>query len=268
MPEFEEENPNASQSESYTPSTDASQKPRTRRRSGGFKTEVAPISNAKIGEVSAAAALKKEKLSGSPTPEKSQTVRSEKPRRERSDAKPREPKNGGESRKKREAQAPRTDANPQPSTETLEAIASVEAKIAERRAEKDAHRAERNKTRSKKSRGDSQGSSSQRRSERGSSSTRRNNGSQKSSAKQAQGGLLGAIGGFFDKLFGHPEATQQRSSGHSRSGESRAQSKSGSKRGSQNRGRSGPGGRGGKGGSKGNRRSGSGSRRTKENVPS
>lgn len=268
MPEFEEENPNASQSESYTPSTDASRKPRTRRRSGGFKTEVAPISNAKIGEVSAADALKKEKLSGKPTPDKSQAERPEKPRRERSDAKPREPKGGGESRKKREAQAPRTDANPQPSAETLAAIASVEAKITERRAEKDARRAERNKTRSKKSQGDSPGSSSERRSDRGSGGARRSNSSQKSPAKQPQGGLLGAIGGFFDKLFGNPEPTQKRSSGNSRSGESRSQGKSGGKRSSQNRGRNGSAGRGGKGGSKSRRRSGGGSRRTNENASS
>ena len=53
-------------------------------------------------------------------------------------------------RKPRESRAPReprTDTNPQPSPETLAAIASVEAKIAERRAERDARRAERDKTR-------------------------------------------------------------------------------------------------------------------------
>lgn len=141
MPEFEEENVNASPSESYAPSTDASKKPRTRRRSGGFKTEVVSLSNASIGEVSANQALKEEKLSGTPSPTQSHEPREshgdreDRPRRER---KPRE------SRAPRE---PRTDANPQPSPETLAAIASVEAKIAERRAERDARRAERDKTR-------------------------------------------------------------------------------------------------------------------------
>ena len=65
MPEFEETTPNASSSESYVPSTDAAKKPRGRRRSGGFKTEVASSSSAKMGEVSAVSALKEEKLSGS-----------------------------------------------------------------------------------------------------------------------------------------------------------------------------------------------------------
>ena len=150
MPEFEEENVNASPSESYTPSTDASKKPRTRRRSGGFKTEVANVSNASIGEVSANQALKEEKLSGTPSFTQSHEPheageslggREDGPRRER---KPRQPRDQREPRAPRE---PRTDANPQPSPETLAAIASVEAKIAERRAERDARRAERDKTR-------------------------------------------------------------------------------------------------------------------------
>ena len=135
MPEFEEENVNASPSESYAPSTDASKKPRTRRRSGGFKTEVVSLSNASMGEVSASQALKEEKLSGAPSATQSHEPRESHGDRER---KPRE------SRAPRE---PRTDANPQPSPETLAAIASVEAKIAQRRAERDARRAERDKTR-------------------------------------------------------------------------------------------------------------------------
>ncbi len=150
MPEFEEENVNASPSESYTPSTDASKKPRTRRRSGGFKTEVANVSNANIGEVSANQALKEEKLSGTPSATQSHEPheageslggREDRPRRER---KPRHPR---DERKPRAPRKPRTDANPQPSPNTLAAIASVEAKIAERRAERDARRAERDKIR-------------------------------------------------------------------------------------------------------------------------
>ena len=144
MPEFEEENVNASTSESYTPSTDASKKPRNRRRSGGFKTEVASVSNASIGEVSANQALKEEKLSGKPSASQSHELR--KSHKDREDRPHRE-------RKPREPQAlrePRAAANPQPSPETLAAIASVEAKIAERRAERDARRAERDKTRAAK----------------------------------------------------------------------------------------------------------------------
>ena len=125
MPEFEEENVNASPSESYAPRTDASKKPRTRRRSGGFKTEVANVSNACIGEVSVNQALKEEKLSGKPS-----AIQSHAPRE------------------------PRTEANPQPSPETLAAIASVEAKIAKRRAERDSRRARRNERKSIKQGGD------------------------------------------------------------------------------------------------------------------
>ncbi|MEC8209716.1 MAG: hypothetical protein VX051_04580 [Verrucomicrobiota bacterium] len=141
MPEFEEENVNASPRESYAPSTDASRKPRTRRRSGGFKTDFANMSNASIGEVSANQAFKGEKLSGTPSATQSHELResdgnSENPaRRER---KPREPRE------------PRTDANPQPSPETLAAIASVEAKIAKRRADRDKNRTTKTKRNERK----------------------------------------------------------------------------------------------------------------------
>ena len=141
MPEFEEENVNASPSESYAPSTDASKKPRTRRRSGGFKTEVVSLSNASIGEVNANQAFKEEKLSGTSSATQSRKTCESHGDREDSPCRERKPR---ESRAPRE---PRTDANPQPSPETLAAIASVEAKIAERRAERDARRAERDKPR-------------------------------------------------------------------------------------------------------------------------
>ena len=141
MPEFEEKNVNASPSENYVPSIDASKKPRTRRRSGGFKTKVTNVSNASIGEVSANEALKEEKLSGTQS-----TIQSHEPREshgDREDSMRRERK----PRESRTPREPRTDANPKPSPETLAAIASVEAKIAERRAERDARRTERDKTR-------------------------------------------------------------------------------------------------------------------------
>ena len=79
MPEFEETNNKPNPEHSYTPSTDASKKPRGRRRSGGFKTEVASASTANMGEVNAADALKSEKLSGSGRPPE----REERPKRER-----------------------------------------------------------------------------------------------------------------------------------------------------------------------------------------
>lgn len=237
MPEFEEENVNAAPSESYTPSTDASKKPRTRRRSGGFKTEVANVSNANIGEVSANEALKEEKLSGTPSTSQahetretgeSQGDREDRPRRER---KPRGPRGEREPRAPRE---PRTDANPQPSPETLAAIASVEAKIAERRAERDARRAERDKTRAVKS-------------ERSARKPKTPGGGKPASKKK---GLLASILSIFG--LGSKTEPAKRRSGN-RGGRQRGK---GGNRGGQNRGRGGQNRRrGGQGGNRNNGRS-------------
>lgn len=227
MPEFEEENVNASPSESYAPSTDASKKPRTRRRSGGFKTEVVSLSNASIGEVSANQALKEEKLSGTPSPTQSHEPREshgdreDRPRRER---KPRE------SRAPRE---PRTDANPQPSPETLAAIASVEAKIAERRAERDARRAERDKTRTAQTKPNEH-------------KPRKQVGGKPAPKK----GLLASILSIFGL---GPKAAPTKKRGGNRGGRSRGK---GGNRGGQNRRRGGQNRRrGGQGGHRNNRRS-------------
>ena len=216
MPEFEEENLNASPSESYAPSTDASKKPRTRRRSGGFKTEVANVSNANIGEVSANEALKEEKLSGTPSATQSHEPRERKPREPRS---PREP---------------RTDANPQPSPETLAAIGSVEAKIAERRAERDARRAERDKTRTAQT-------------ERRERKPRKQGGGKPAPKKK---GLLASILSIFGL---GPKAEPAKKRGGNRGGRPRGK---GENRGGQKRRRGGQNRRrGGKGGHRNNRRS-------------
>ena len=227
MPEFEEENVNASPSESYAPSTDASKKPRTRRRSGGFKTEVASLSNASIGEVNANQALKEEKLSGTPSATQSHETcgshgdREDRPRRER---KPRE------SRAPRE---PRIDANPQPSPETLAAIASVEAKIAERRAERDARRAERDKTRTAQTKPNDQ-------------KPRKQLGGKPAPKK----GLLASILSIFGL---GPKAAPTKKRGGDRGGRSRGK---GGNRSGQNRRRGGQNRRrGGQGGHRNNRRS-------------
>ena len=219
MPEFEEENVNASPSENYAPSRDASKKPRTRRRSGGFKTEVVSLSNASIGEVNANQALKEEKLSG--TRSYTQSHEPDEPRGER---KPHEP---------RARRKPRTEANPQPSPETLAAIASVEAKIAERRAERDARRAERDKTR-----------------------TARTKPNKHKPRKQVGGkparkkGLLASILSIFSS---GPKAEPTKKRGSNHGGLSRGK---GGNRGGQNRRRSGQNRRrGGKGGHRNSRRS-------------
>ena len=64
MPEFEEVSPETNPQHNYVPSTDA--KPRSRRRSGGFKKELSPATaDSKMGEVDPAEMLQSESLSGS-----------------------------------------------------------------------------------------------------------------------------------------------------------------------------------------------------------
>jgi hypothetical protein len=234
MPEFEEENVNASPSESYTPSTDASKKPRTRRRSGGFKTEVANVSNANIGEVSANQALKEEKLSGSPSATHSHESR------ETGESQGGHEDRPGSEREPRAPREPRTDANPQPSPETLAAIASVEAKIAERRAERDARRAERDKNRPAKT-------------ERSARKPRKPSGKPVPKKK----GLLASILSIFG-LGPKVEPAKRRGGkrgGHNKGRGGRPQGKGGNRRG-QNRGRGGQNRRrGGQGGNRSNSRS-------------
>ena len=238
MPEFEEEKVNASPSESYTPSTDASKKPRTRRRSGGFKTEVANVSNANIGEVVANEALKEEKLSG--TPSVAQSHETSEPRGD-SDDKPRRERKPRSERETRAAREPRTDANPQPSPETLAAIASVEAKIAERRAERDARRAERDKTRPAKT-------------ERNARKPRKSGGGKPTRKKK---GLLASILSIIG-LGSKTEPAKRRGGNRGGSNKGRGgrpQGKGGNRRG-QNRGRGGQNRRrGGQGGNRNNGRS-------------
>jgi len=160
MPEFEKTDSQPNPSHNYTPSTDASKKPRGRRRSGGFKTEVASTSTTGMGEVSAADALKSEKLSGSPSVAEAEKrpKRERKPRAERSEhpataevhqETPAPAPETPEPREKRAPREPREEriTNPQPSEATLASIEKVEASIAERRAERDARRAEREKNR-------------------------------------------------------------------------------------------------------------------------
>jgi hypothetical protein len=252
MPEFEETDSQPNPDHTYTPSTDASKKPRTRRRSGGFKTEVSSSGTAGMGEVSAADALKGEKLSGSARPQE-RTERAErpkparKPRAERPDTEDAPAKAPREPRKEREERV----TNPQPSEATLAAIKEVEATIAVRRAERDARRKEREKNRPAKSERKPEG--------RGNKPQPKGKGKGKPAKK---GGLLAAITGFFGKLFGsEPEKKpadnrgyhiggQKRQGGNrGRGGNRGGQNRQGGKRGGQNR-------RGGNRGGQGRRQGG------------
>lgn len=142
MPEFEETSSASNPSHNYTPSTDA--KPRTRRRSGGFKKEYGSAPKGNMGEVDPVDALKSEKLSGGSdtsavevAPQQDSAPKAEKPeRKERAPRQKREP---------REDDTPR--GNPEPSEATLASIQVVEGRIAERKAERDARYEERKKAR-------------------------------------------------------------------------------------------------------------------------
>ena len=128
MPEFEEVNPETNPQHNYVPSTDA--KPRSRRRSGGFKKELSPAADNKIGEVDPAEMLQEEFLSGSNeerTP--AETVDST------------APVIGTETNATDETVAPK------PSAQTLAAIERVNARLVERKADRDAKYTARKKAR-------------------------------------------------------------------------------------------------------------------------
>jgi hypothetical protein len=258
MPEFEETNSQPDPSHNYTPSTDASSKPRTRRRSGGFKTEVASASTANIGEVNAAEAVKGEKLSGRARPQERAERAPREPREPRSAAaapraqreprapldreprgeddsepearEPRETRAEREPREPRRERAPREPreeriTNPQPSEETLAAIKSVEASLTERRAGRDARRKEREKNRPERP-------ERTERPERKNDRQPANRDGNKKPAAKKKGGLIASITGFFGKLFGK-EPTKK--SAGNRDGNRGGQNRQGGNRGGQNR---------------------------------
>ena len=256
MPEFEETDSQPNPSHNYTPSTDASKKPRGRRRSCGFKTEVASTSTAGMGEVSAADALKSEKLSGSPSvaePEE-RPKRERKPRAERSEhpatadvskvhqETPAPAPEKTEPREKRAPREPREEriTNPQPSEATLASIEKVEASIAQRRAERDARRAEREKNSPAKS-------------ERKPNSKTGKKPQPKGKGKQPKKkGLLATLLGFFgigNKAKPAGNRSGNRGGKHRQGGNRRPQNRQGGNRGGQNR-------RGGNRGGQGRRQGG------------
>ena len=134
MPEVEQTKPQPNPAHRYSPSTDAAKKPRGRRRSGGFKTEVSATNSGNIGEINPADALPREKLSGGGGSQ----ARAERRSGEQPARAPREPRKPRESREPREPREPRAErvTNPQPSAATLAAIAQVEAQILARRPQR------------------------------------------------------------------------------------------------------------------------------------
>ena len=176
MPEFEEQKRTANPEHNYAPSEDA--KPRSRRRSGGFKKENASQHSGGIGEVDPADALGNEKLSGAPGRADSEP----KPERKA------EPKHEAKPEKSSAAPKANADSKAQPGKATLTAIEQVEARIHKRKAKRDVRRTDRD---AKKPSGDANSGGE------GKAAAH----SVPSAAKPG-GGLISAITGFFGNLFG------------------------------------------------------------------
>ena len=258
MPEYEESTPRKEPGNHYTPSTDASAKPKSRRRSAGFKSQTPDTGkNAGPAKIDPKEALKSEKLSGptaetkhadgdnptetrrrpeNPAPKadngKSAGEKTERPASHRG-------KSGPGTKHKTPAGNPDRETadrekNPEPSEATLEAIRRVEARIADRQAKREAKR-KHTKTPGAQSRGGNARSGSGEASRRGG---------------DGASGPVAAVAGFFRKLFGGADTNGPSESGPHRNGDKSR--KSGAKpgnggRGGQNRGsgRNGPRGGGG-----------------------
>lgn len=215
MPEFEEVSPETNPQHNYVPSTDA--KPRSRRRSGGFKKELSSATaDSKMGEVDPAEMLQSESLSGSnETSTPAETIDSTEPTIDAETA----------STDKIVATPPPThsqhehtdspSATPEPSAETLAAIKRVDARLIERRAERDAKYAARKKAR-----------------DAGDLTSTRNRRSHKKTAPKK--GLLAAILSIFGIGTKKPKSNRSRGRGRRPQGNRSNQNR---RRGGQNRGR-------------------------------
>jgi hypothetical protein len=108
MPEFEEPNPSKDEAEAYSPRNDS--KPRSRRRSGGFKNDSAPTQDLNIGEIDPST-VETETTQEQPQAEKEAPVETSK-----------------------EARAPEPKKNKAPlNQDTLRVIQELEEKITEKK---------------------------------------------------------------------------------------------------------------------------------------
>lgn len=113
MPEFEEPNPSKDEAEAYSPRNDS--KPRSRRRSGGFKNDSAPTQDLNIGEIDPST-VEAETTQEQPQAEKEAPVETSK-----------------------EARAPEPMKNKAPlNQDTLRVIQELEEKITEKKQERQA----------------------------------------------------------------------------------------------------------------------------------
>jgi hypothetical protein len=125
MPEFEEPNNKDNQAEDYSPRNES--KPRSRRRSGGFKNDSAPAQDLNIGEIDPSS-IQSEAPTEHDQPEKEVSVEKTKGARESHAKKKKTPLN----------------------QDTLRVIQELEEKIAEKKQAREARYAEK-RTRGKKS---------------------------------------------------------------------------------------------------------------------
>ena len=217
MPEFEEANNPNNPALNYVPSTDAVKKPRTRRRSGGFKKELAPSSQDQMGEISPNAPAPKERLSGGQArPAKTENKAARPAKAENKAARPAKAAKSAAAEKAAEniepaaenigadteAPAAKAESPAQPSEATLAALARIEQRLQERRAERERKRAERKQANAAKT---TPGQPKQ---------SDKKAAGKRHSAKQSSGLLAGLIG-FIKKLFaGSPPSQPKRTSGH------------------------------------------------------
>ena len=184
MPEFEHKDPQPDPSHAYTPSEDASAKRKTRRRSGGFKSDPEPGSAPPMGEIDPTEALEAERLPARRAP----ASKADAPKPAPPASQPSEPP--AESRPSEAtgaANAPAGSAAKGPTAETLAAIQRVEGRIEKRRAARERRR------RNAPEKGKRQDGKPRHAAGR--------NGDSKPE-QPAAGGVLAAIGNFFGGLFG------------------------------------------------------------------
>lgn len=217
MPEFEEVSPETNPQHNYVPSTDA--KPRSRRRSGGFKKELSPAADSKIGEVDPAEMLQEGFLGGSneaSTP--AETV----------DSTDQIIETGINATDETVAASPRTrsqhehtnfsTAAPDPSAQTLAAIERVNARLTKRKADRDAKYSARKRAR-----------------EAGDSTSTRDRRSRGKSAPKR--GFLAAILSIFGIGTKKPKSKRGKGRGRRPQGTGNNRSNHNRRRGGQNRGR-------------------------------
>ena len=217
MPEFEEVSPETNPQHNYVPSTDA--KPRSRRRSGGFKKELSPAADSKIGEVDPAEMLQEGFLSGSKeesTP--AENVDSTDPIIETETTATDETVAALPRKHSQHEHTNFSTVTPEPSPQTLAAIERVNARLAERKADRDAKYTARKKAR-----------------EAGDSTSTRDRRSRRKSAPKR--GFLAAILSIFGIGTKKPKSTRSKGRGRRPQGTGNNRSNHNRRRSGQNRGR-------------------------------